>query len=116
MIACRFVPPMGMVLTAVETMLAVGLYVAQFLPSVAVCSLFLYLSRRRTATFWLMAVGTFLGFLLAPSIESVRENQVWLDDFFDNRIISAKYMGIGTLVAGLGAYLIEQVHRLWCNS
>ncbi len=91
--------------------LSVGLFVAQFLPSLAVCTLFVYLCRKRTTALWLMAAGTFLGFLLAPSIESVRENQIWLDDFLENRIICARYSGIGTLVAGLIAYAVERVQR-----
>ena len=95
-----------------RTLLTVGLLVGQFVPSLAVCAFFTYLCQRRTTALWLMASGTFLGFLLAPSIESIRENQIWLDDFLDNRISCAEYTGIGTLVAGSAIYLIERVRRL----
>jgi predicted membrane-bound spermidine synthase len=92
--------------------LTVSLLIGQFVPSLAVGAFFTYLCQRRTTALWLMAMGTFLGFLLAPSIESVRENQIWFDDFLDNRIICAEYTGIGTLVGGLAIYLIERVQRL----
>jgi hypothetical protein len=96
-----------------QLFVALSLFVAQCVPSLVVGAFFFRLCQRRTTALWLMAAGTFLGFLLAPTIESVRENQIWLDDFLENRITCAKYTGLGTFVAGLAACLIEQVQRLW---
>jgi hypothetical protein len=94
-----------------KVILSIGLYVAQFLPSLVVCILFIHLCRERKTVLWFMAAGTFLGFLLAPLIESVRENQIWLDDFLDSRIIGAWYTGIGTLAGGLMAFTVDRWRR-----
>jgi hypothetical protein len=92
-----------------QTSLATALLVGLFVPSLAVCAFFTCLCQRRTTALLLMAAGTFLGLLLAPCIESIRENQTWLDDFLTNRLIFVEYTGIGTLVAGLIAYVIERL-------
>ncbi|MEI6738645.1 MAG: hypothetical protein WCL29_09240, partial [Pseudomonadota bacterium] len=76
-----------------QTSLMVALIVEQFVPSLACCGFFAYLCRNRERALLLMAGVAFLGWLLCPTIESIRECQSWYDDFADNCQILAIYSG-----------------------
>lgn len=90
---------------AIKIALLAGGCIAGF----AGCARLVCLCRSRTTALLLMASGAYLGWLMCPTVESIRENQIWYDDFAENSLLTVVYAGIGTIVVGAMTYFGERL-------
>jgi hypothetical protein len=92
-----------------EPSLKSALVVGQFLPTVASCALFTYLCKHRIRALLVVAVGTFLGWVLCPTVWISYEFPNWYDDYAFYYWYWPVYCGVGALAAGLAIYTFECV-------
>jgi hypothetical protein len=83
-----------------------ALVVTQFVPTLACCAFFTYLSNRRMRALLLVAGGAFLGWLLCPTVWFNYEDPNWWDDYLHYYRLWPVYSGIGAFVAGVSMYAV----------
>jgi hypothetical protein len=92
-------------------LLQLALTVGLFVPTFASCTLFAWLCRHRASAFLISALGGCVGWLLAPSVEVVREFPTSYDWYTDNLCAWAILPPIGSAVAGLVVWMVEFATR-----
>ena len=94
-----------------ELALKCSLTIGLFVPTLAVCAVFVLLCKVNLKVLPLMAFGALLGWALSPQIEVIRELQTPYDWYYDNFYSWAVYPPIGAALVGIVAWIGEIVTR-----
>ena len=90
-----------------EPSLKVALNIGLFLPALATCAFVAYFCKHRMRALLISAGGAFVGWLLSPGIEVIRDLQTSYDWYWDNVLSWGVFPPIGAIIAGVIAWIIE---------